>query len=270
MRRPFLLRVLPDRLKLSVWARLYRGKAMGMTSLYHDAGLKYAPGVKMELVPGDLISDCIAFTGIYELALTRRIMELARSGGTFIDDGANLGYFALLWVSANPKNRCIAFEPSPRNIETLKRNIISNGFDAQVELVPVAAGKERGKMQFDPGPDNQTGWGGFAPAGRTGIEVDVQRIDEIVAGNGSIALMKVDTEGADAWALMGCDQLFKSRSVGEIWFEQNKPRARELGIEIDAAQEYLRSVGYAPRPLGDEALDLVEWYAVPTPNSNCI
>ena len=28
----------------------------------------------MELVPGDVISDCIAFTGLYENALTRRVV----------------------------------------------------------------------------------------------------------------------------------------------------------------------------------------------------
>ena len=47
----------------------------------------------MELVPGDYISDCIAFAGAYKPALTRRIGEAARQGGTLVDIGANLGLF---------------------------------------------------------------------------------------------------------------------------------------------------------------------------------
>jgi FkbM family methyltransferase len=216
----------------------------------------------MELVPGDVISDCIAFTGIYELELTRRVTQLARAGGTFIDVGANLGYFALLWAAADPNNKCIAFEASPRNLDILRRNISRNGFESQIELVPVAAGREAGKLRFDIGPAEQTGWGGFAATGG-GIEVDVVRVDEAVGSSEPIALLKVDIEGADAWALMGCERLLKTRVIREVWFEQNKPRIRALGIPLDAAQDYLSSVGYIPRPQGDASGELVEWFAVP-------
>jgi len=264
MKRPLLLRVLPDRVRMSLFARFYRRNSGRFAGLYRAADLAYAPGVHMELMPGDVISDCIAFTGVYELDLTRRVMTLARLGGTFIDVGANLGYFSLLLAAARPANRCIAFEASPRNIDYLSRNIRRNGFDAQVEVVPHAAGKLPGKFQFDPGPEDQSGWGGLDVAGvGDGIEVDVVRIDEVISAGSPIALLKVDIEGADAWALMGADALLRARSVQEVWFEQNKPRSRTLGIPINAAQDYLRSVGYAPMPVGDTTGECVEWSAVP-------
>jgi FkbM family methyltransferase len=218
----------------------------------------------MELVPGDVISDCIAFTGVYEPVLTRRVSHLAQAGGTLVEVGANLGYFALLWVAANPKNKCIAFEASPRNIDILRRNIQANGFESQVELHPVAAGAAAGKLRFDSGPIEQTGWGGFAPAGSSaGIDVDVVRVDEVVQGTNPIALLKVDIEGADAWAIMGCERLLRARAIREVWYEQNKPRIRALGISLDAAEDYLKSVGYLPRPESDLSGELVEWSAVP-------
>ena len=218
----------------------------------------------MELVPGDLISDCIAFTGLYDLALTRRMDELARRGGTLIDVGSNLGYFALLWAAASPSNKCIAFEPSPRILEILRRNVRRNGLDAQIDVMPIAAGSVAGKTRFDVGPAGQTGWGGLAPPECRGtIEVDVARIDEVVRPDNPIALLKVDTEGADAWVLMGCDRLLKDRAVQEIWYEQNKPRMRALGIPLDAAEGYLRAVGYTPSPRGNPDAEMVDWSAVP-------
>jgi len=256
--------MLPDRIRLSVWSRFYRGKNPRWNPLYHDAALRYAPGARMELVPGDVISDSLAFTGVYELAMTRRVVELASAGGTFIDVGANLGYFALLWAAARPDNRCLAFEASPRNIEILRRNIRRNGFESQIEVIPHAAGKSPGKFHFDPGPAEQTGWGGLTfEVAADGVEVDVVRIDDMVSAEHTVALLKVDIEGADSWALMGSQRLLEARSVQEIWFEQNKPRIRALGLAEDAAQDYLQSLGYSLQAMSDASSELVEWSAIP-------
>ena len=220
----------------------------------------------MDLLQGDVISDSIAFTGVHQPDLTRRVVELARAGGTMVEIGANLGYFSLLWAGLHHENRCVAFEPSPRNVALLKRNIAANGFDARVEVISAAAGRQAGNLPFDPGPPDQTGWGSFAPEGTTGIDVEVIRVDSVVSSGRPITLLKVDIEGADAWALEGCEALLKSGSVGEVWFEQNKPRMRALGIPEDSAQAYLRSVGYTPTPQSDPDAALVEWSAVPDRN----
>jgi FkbM family methyltransferase len=218
----------------------------------------------MSLVPGDVISDYIAFTGVYEPRLSRRVAELAKAGGLFVDVGANLGYFAMLWAAGSPENRCFAVEASPRNVDLLRRNVSRNGFGTRIDVVPCAAGESRGKLEFDLGPADQTGWGGFAPTGAAGtVQVEVIRVDEVVPAGSEVALLKVDIEGADAWALKGCERLFERRAVREVWFEQNKPRIRSLGISEGAAQEFLRSVGYVPRPITDPAEELVEWSAVP-------
>ena len=227
--------------------------------------MSFAPGVTMELVPGDVISDDIAFAGVYELALTRRVVELARIGGTMVEVGANLGYFTLLWTATNPTNACFALEPSPRNIEILQRNVARNGLASRVQIVPRAAGATRGRLKFDIGPEDQTGWGGFTadPGSRT-IDVDVVRIDEFIGPTTAIALLKIDTEGADTWALEGCAGLLKARRVGEIWYEQNKPRMQALGVPLKAAEQYLASCGYRAEPQSDLAGDTVEWTARPT------
>ncbi len=264
MQLPLKIELYLDDLRMAAYDRLYGGKRFPDPLLYRQAKLRYAPGVKMELLPGDIISKCIACTGVYELPLTRRVTELGRKGGTFIDVGANLGYFSLLWAAAKPGNKCIAFEPSPRNIDILRRNVSRNGFESQIDVITAAAGRASGRLRFDPGPVEQTGWGGFADREAPGtIEVDVVRIDQVVPADAPIAMLKVDIEGADAWAIMGCEQLFLAKMVQEIWFEQNKPRMQSLGIPANTCQEFLQSVGYLPFSHGDVSDDLVEWSAVP-------
>ncbi len=264
MRRPFVLRLLPDRLKLLAWAWLYRPCGPRWKGLYQAAPLSYAPRIAIELLPNDVISDAIAFTGIYELKLTLHLVRRARLGGTLVDVGANLGYFSFLWAAASPCNTCVAFEASPRNVELLRRNVERNGLARRIDIVPKAAGKAAGTALFDPGPPDQTGWGGLArTTGPSGLTVQVVRVDEYVKGDESIALLKIDVEGADTWVLMGCERLLRKKQVEAIWFEQNKPRMRALGIGEDEAEKFLRSVGYKLEPRSDPAGEVVDWYASP-------
>lgn len=263
-RRPLVLRLLPGRVRLSAWSRLYRGANVRSAHLYASASLQFAPGTTMKLLPGDVISDSIAFTGIYELGLSRRLCSLARRGGTMIDVGANLGYFSLLWAAARPGNSCTAFEASPRNLDLLRQNVSRNGMDQQIRVLPCAAGEARGTFSFDPGPADQTGWGGLSrqPTDRS-MDVDVVRVDEHVDG-GSIALLKIDAEGADTWVLEGCERLLQARAIDEIWYEQNAVRMEGLGISMDAAGLFLAKFGYTAVPQGDAGLPVVNWRATPT------
>ena len=263
MRRPLLLRALPDRLRVSVAARFYRPVPPRLAPLYGAATLAFAPRLTMELVPGDLVSDGIALTGIHELGLSRHLARLGRRGGLMVDVGANLGYFSLLWAAAAPGNRCVALEPSPRNVAILRRNVARNGLDAAIDVRALAAGAVAGMRPFDPGPAEQTGWGGLAPAPAPGtVQVEVAAIDDLGV-TGRVALLKIDTEGADTWVLRGCRRLLAAKAIDEIWYEQNLPRMRVLGIGAGEAADLLSSCGYVARPAGAASGDVTQWRAVP-------
>lgn len=212
------------------------------------------------LLPGDIISGHIAFTGFYELALSRLIVKLAAQGGLLVDVGANMGYFSLLWAGRNPAARAVAFEASPRNLALLQNNLDKNGLTARITLIPKAAGQHPGNVTFHAGPAGQTGWGGISKTASAGsIDVPLVRIDQELPA-ADIAVLKIDVEGADTWVLQGCAELFRQKRIQVIFFEQNQPRMQALGIAPGEAQRFLRSHDYTCVPLGTGT---DEWTAYP-------
>jgi FkbM family methyltransferase len=245
MPRPLLLRLAPLWLRTKLYYHFYRGKNRH-PDLFHGAPLQFAPSARMDLHPTDEGHGQIAFTGFYELALTRRIVQLACQGGLLADVGANYGYFSLLWAAQKTGNRVVAFEASPRNLAPLQANISRNGFDTAIEVRPVAAGRQAGSMEFDQGPGNQTGWGGVVLSANSNstVTVPVVRLDESLSAERFVDVMKIDIEGADTWALKGAEALLRDKRIGRIFYEENTTRMRELGIAPREAESFLQSLGY--------------------------
>lgn len=233
--------------------------------LFDDATIKVAPGATLKLLPTDFMHGLIAFTGIYETDLTKRLSNKARQGGgVFVDVGANVGYFSIIWASMNPSNRVLAFEASPRNVDILNTNVEKNGFKEKIVVHPIALGKEKGVLPFDCGPEDITGWGGFAlEESRSTIYVDVERLDNLIPDSQIIDVMKVDVEGADTWVIMGAEKLLRNKQIKIIYFEQNKTRLNQLGIKEDEAANFLWSVGYEVMPMSSTSGDIVDWMARP-------
>ena len=261
-RRPFILGCMPPSLRLGVAMRWFRKKDK-YKYLYKNSGLYLNPAIKMDLLPGDVVSDSIALTGMYEHEKAKRLVQIARDGKTLVDVGANLGFFSLLWASVDQKNKVVAFEASPRNIHFLRKNIATNSLGNQISLFPKAVGLERGVLEFDIGNEEQTGWGGFTNSrnDRT-ISVEVVSLDEMLQTYPIVHLLKIDIEGADFWALKGCEKLLQEKRILEIWFEENKPRAKALGIKENACQNFLVNLGYKVIPEGNPKAETVDWRAV--------
>jgi FkbM family methyltransferase len=262
--RPLPLRVLPGSLAASLYSRGYAHRHAAWPRLFERAPLQLAPGVSMyDLQQGDIISGHIAFTGQYEPLLSGKIRALAEKGGLLVDVGANMGYFSLLWASANAQNRVVAFEASPRVAKLLSGNVARNGLGDRIAVVGKAASDAAGTVRFATGPDQQTGWGGIQPEDQRdepdGIEVEAVRLDEELAGQ-SIAVLKVDVEGADAMVLRGAEKLLRERRIGRIFFEQNPERAGKLGLAFDDLLAFIQGCGYRCTPFNPQR---TEWTAEP-------
>jgi FkbM family methyltransferase len=221
--------------------------------------LEFAPVKMTSLLLTDYGHRQIAWLGFYELELSRRISSLAKQGGFMLDVGANAGYFSCIWATLNPHNEVYAFEPSPRNLLMLRQNVSALNNPQRVQILDCALGKETGVLDFDVGPEEQSGWGGLAnlASART-IQVKVCRLDDLIPPDKNVSVLKIDTEGADTWVLFGAKNLLRQRRIKHIFFEANAERMQQLGIQPDEAEKYLTDLGYTVRPLGTQ-----EFYATP-------
>lgn len=82
------------------------------------------------------VSKDIAENGVWESYETQLFMERFEPGMTFVDVGANIGYYSLLAAAQIGGDGLIfAFEPDPDNYALLKKNLALNGLDC-VDAVP--------------------------------------------------------------------------------------------------------------------------------------
>lgn len=267
MFHPKILRLLPPAVAQRIAFRFYFKKATEFESLYREVPLRFGKGTKLyDLIPGDVISNSLAFLGYYEFSLSKQIAKIARtsdSRSVFVDVGANVGYFTLLWAAnASECSKVIAFEPVQRNITICTRNFMLNDIADRVTLIGKAASNTSGISAFDSGPENQTGWGGLSRSEDSNlINVQTVRLDSELdcLGVGSVDLLKIDVEGADTFVIQGCEELLRKRKIKKIFFEQNPLRMKELGIPLHDAREFLSSFGYRSSPINSLC---TEWTAV--------
>ncbi len=226
------------------------------------AAIRYFDGLQVAVHPGDCIGEHIAATGFWEAELSEKIIEIGKEGGLLVDVGANIGYFSLLWARANPNNRVYAFEASPRNFPKLVESVGGNGFSDRISYFCVALSSAIEIHEFVLGPEEQTGWGGLMKSpNEPSTKVICMRLDQLLTDE-TIRVLKIDVEGADTLVLRGCERLLRERRrIEEIFYEQNKPRLKAIGLHEGEAQSYLAGLGYEVINITPLDHEVVEWYA---------
>lgn len=83
----------------------------------------------------------VLLDGYWESWLTQFLARHVRRGSTFVDVGANHGYYTLLGADlVGEKGKVAAFEPNPRLAELLRRSVELNGFTARTTIFEMAVG----------------------------------------------------------------------------------------------------------------------------------
>lgn len=151
----------------------------------------------------------------YERDVERFLRAVAGADYTFIDCGANFGYWSVL-VSSRPfgGHRVIAIEPSAANVARLARNAALNG--NRFEVVQRAIGAEPGRARLR-GDKHEALRITDDTAGPSGEWVDVIALDGLL-DQGMIApgqplVVKLDVEGAEIAAIVGGRRLFGTSAV---------------------------------------------------------
>lgn len=171
--------------------------------------------------------------GIFDLLVCETLLRLADPGETVLDVGANVGHMtSLLAHAVGERGRVISFEPHPDVFALLARNVAewtALPATAPIELLQLGLSDADGEatLATDVFEINQGSASLEPPAQRRGTlnehRVRIRRLDDILADQSEVGIMKIDIEGHELHALRGADATLSSGRIRDIVFEEHEP-----------------------------------------------
>lgn len=191
------------------------------------------------------------FEGRYEPQELRFLLRVLRSGQTFFDIGANIGFFSLVIARKFPAAQVYAFEPCHETFETLLTNIRLNGLE-NIKPRQFALADRTGEAPLQinaPGKDGLNTLGRPAhPASEVVAQetVSVTTLDEFVKMQGlaRVDVLKVDVEGADLLVFQGGRRLLGDSDAPVILFERFEQTQISFGYDPEQTRSLLIELGY--------------------------
>jgi FkbM family methyltransferase len=163
-------------------------------------------GAIVVLNPNDpVISGALTF-GVYEQTETRFFCRACQPDMTFLDIGANVGYYTALAISRiGEHGRIIALEPDRESFEYLKRTVAANR-SANVTCIQKAAGNLTGELKLYVSSDNRGDNRLYAnDLSDRSYNVAVSTVDSMLEECGvlGVDLVKIDVQGFEGQVLHG-------------------------------------------------------------------
>ena len=198
---------------------------------------------------GDSVAREVCYTGRYEPQETQIVSRLLRSGGVFVDVGANWGYFTLAAAHCvGPSGRVIAFEPEPRLFALLEANVAMNAL-GHVQLHRVGAAADRRTLRFVAFSTTSGNWGesrSIAGAGNADFECEAMAVDEALDADRvhHVDLIKIDVEGAEVDVLAGMRRGLREHRYARVLLECHVDLLAQRGESTSSCFLPLTDAGY--------------------------
>jgi FkbM family methyltransferase len=212
---------------------------------------KMNPGHKMLLNINDRIQRRMFVKKSHEPETEIHLKNFLATSKSFLDIGANVGYFTLMAKATNPQIKVFSFEPNPNNVRKIEENINLNQFQ-DITLSSSCVSDMAGEVSFSVPPVNESGWGritndhlpldNFTHITTKSITID-QLINENYFGKHIPDLVKIDVEGNEFKILKGAKDFLKNHSA-ILCIELNEPCLLDCGSSSDEIIGYLKDFGY--------------------------
>ncbi len=176
----------------------------------------YPFNIKLFAYKADGVGRCIFKTGVHEPHITNWLKNAHYlNSGNFIDIGANIGYYSLIFSKlAGSKGVVLSFEPERDNLSLLKKNLLYNHCN-NVKIYDCALADVVGKANLSLyKPCNRGRHSLLALDVNQGYqEIDCKRLDDILSSPDlnemEFDLLKIDIEGYEYFALRGAKNSLK-------------------------------------------------------------
>lgn len=202
--------------------------------------LRFRDGATLQHGPGD--SPVFLFFEIFANGCYRRQLRLPLRG-TVVDIGANIGAFTIDCAYRHRDLRVEAYEPNPAAFRTLQANVAANGLAGRVRVYNEAVGSAPGTLRLWHSDGNIAATAYPLSRERKGSAVDVRVTDltTVVQRAGSVEVLKIDAEGAEADILEGGrSALGRVRQIVAEYHEAHVP-----GV-LARVERVLREQGFVP------------------------
>jgi len=163
---------------------------------------------------GEVDKNCF-LKKTYDLNTTRILLKYLKENSTFVDIGANIGYFTNLGASICQKGNVYAFEPIKKIFNQNKKSLLKNNFK-NVTILKVGVGnkKEKSKIFFEKSLGSSSILLGNKR--KEGENIEINKLDNLIKEK--IDFIKMDIEGFEYFAFLGMEQLIDQFSP-KIVFE---------------------------------------------------
>jgi FkbM family methyltransferase len=200
----------------------------------------------------DALMREVCFTGRYEPQETLLLQQYLGPGMTFVDVGANWGYFTLVAAHlVGAGGRVVSVEADPAAGRSLAANVAKNALE-HVSVVAAAASDKPGTVTVHAYDACRDGWSNagvtLAGSGQNlhGLQVEAKTLDAILdaAGVGRIDLLKMDIEGAEYRALRGLERRLANGAIDRAILELHPSHLQVLGSSVADVVALFESHGY--------------------------
>ncbi len=187
--------------------------------------------------------------GVHEPAMIQWVRDTLKPGGTFVDVGANEGYFSVIAATrCGEKGKVYAVEPQERCHAAVRENSRLNGCN-NIEIVPLVVSDHCGEAELHLHSATNTGATSIWRRSRSGIrtvKATCRPLDALLESHGiaTVDLLKIDIEGAEYEAVIGSQQLFRSGRIKAIALEVHPAILAERGLGSATIHEFLIGSGY--------------------------
>lgn len=210
-------------------------------------------GARMRLDTRDLIQRYVYLFGVWEPHLNRWVAGALRPGDTFVDIGANIGYFSLLAASrVGPTGRVVAVEASAEVSRRLSEHSDLNGYGTVIRLVNAAISDKRETLHFVLASSRNIGANSIVPydgPAESSFEMTAQPLGELLRPEElrSARVIKVDVEGAEGAVVRGMAGLLSQlRPDAEVAIEVSPDRMAALGEDAEDLMATFLHHGFHP------------------------
>lgn len=197
--------------------------------------------------PGDrrIIPIEILNFGDFESSETQLLLSFVKEDSVVVDIGANIGWYSILLGRAAPRGRVIAFEPIPSTLAFLRKNLALNK-TPNVDIREHGLSDEDKDLVFffHPHLSGATSAANLLD-NKDAIEVraHVHRMDNILASEPRIDLLKCDVEGAEIFVIRGGLQTI-SRTKPVLFIEMLRKWSAKFGYHPNEIIDLLGTIGY--------------------------